>query len=107
MFEIIDGQLTYRTNEETSLPVVLVTEPQVMPLTPAKTPSTKPMMGWLIKLTRRGLSKKVGCWSVRLWWFSFGFWGLSPLGSGNRDPCDAWTHDADSRLSNRISGFSS
>lgn len=58
MFEIIDGQLTYRTNEETSLPVVLVTEPQVMPLTPAKTPSTKPMMGWLQKLTRRGLLKQ-------------------------------------------------
>ena len=82
MFEIIDGQLTYRTNEETSLPVVLVTEPQVMPLTPAKTPSTKPMMGWLQKLTRRGLLKQVG-------WFSFGFGGLSPLGSGNRESCDA------------------
>ena len=61
MFEFIDGQLTYRTTDDYSLPVVLVDEIKVMPPHASKTPSSTPMMGWLLKAPRRAFLKQVKC----------------------------------------------
>ena len=61
MFEFIDGRLTYRTTEDTSLPVVLVDDEKMIPLHSPKIPTSTPKMGWLLKFPRRAFLKQVKC----------------------------------------------